>query len=273
MIPKSFQALGQICLIKQKDRKVAKEILEKHNQFKSVYYQGKITGQLRKPDIIWLAGKKNPIARVRENQCDFIVDISKTMFSKGNQEEKRRIVKQINSAFADKDRSDISRRLRALQKQKDGEEVLDCFAGIGYFTIPIAKLTDAKVWAIELNPDAVSLLKQNLQLNKVADKVQVILGDCKTEAPKLNKKFDRILMGWFPGTYQFLPTAIQVAKSRAVIHFHELAETAEEIEQKIEKLIADSSQLRAVQVINKRKVKGYGVRKWHWVLDLQRKSL
>ena len=113
-IPKSFQALGQICLIKQKDKQVAQEILKKHSQFKSVYYQGKISGKLRKPQVEWLAGERNTLTKVKENYCEFLVDISKVMFSKGNQEEKRRIVSQIKDAerkyaLRDKDRS--SRRL------------------------------------------------------------------------------------------------------------------------------------------------------------------
>jgi tRNA wybutosine-synthesizing protein 2 len=244
-IPKSYQALGQICLIKQKDKKVAQEILKKHNRFKSVYYSGKISGQLRKPNVQWLAGKKNTLTKVRENQCDFIVDISKVMFSKGNQEEKRRIVKQI----------------------QEGEEVIDMFAGIGYFTIPIAKLTSAKIWAIELNPDSIKLLKQNLKLNKIENKVKVIQGDSNIEAIALGKKFDRIHMGFFPGTYDFLPTALEICKEKGIIHFHEVAENPEQIEEKIKQI--SSQEKVKIKVLKKTKIKAYGIRIWHWVLDLQ----
>jgi len=240
-IPKSFQALGQICLIKQKDKKVAQDILKKRSQFKSVYYSGKISGKLRKPKVEWLAGEKNTLTKVKENYCEFIVDISKVMFSKGNQEEKRRIVSEI----------------------KKPEQVLDMFSGIGYFTIPIAKLTPAKVWAIELNPDAIELLKQNILLNKLAEKIIVIQGDCKIEAPKLGKKFDRVILGYFPNTYEFLPAALKVAKKDAVIHFHEIAEDPQEIIDKIKQINPN------LKVLKSTKVKPYGIRKWHWVIDLQ----
>jgi tRNA wybutosine-synthesizing protein 2 len=258
-IPKSFQALGQICLIKQKNKEIAQEILKKHSQFKSVYYSGKISGKLRKPNVEWLAGEKNTLTKVKENYCEFIVDISKVMFSKGNQEEKRRIVSQI----------------------KRKENVCDFFTGIGYFTIPIAKLTPANVTAIELNPESIELLKQNIKLNKVTKKVTVIQGDCKIEAPKLNKKFDRVLMGYFisckrnnasksqsdlcsfPGTYAFLPVALKVAKKGAVIHFHELAEKSEDIITKIKQINPN------LKVLKSTKVKAYGIRMWHWVIDLK----
>jgi tRNA wybutosine-synthesizing protein 2 len=240
-IPKSYQALGEICLIKQKDQKVAQEILNRHKRFKSVYYADKISGKLRKPEVIWLAGEKNTLAKVKENYCEFIVDISKVMFSKGNQEEKRRIVSQI----------------------KGKEDVLDMFAGIGYFTIPIAKLTPAKVWAIELNPDSVELLKHNIKLNKIKDKVTVIEGDCKIEALSIGKKFDRIHLGYFPNTYEFLPTALKVAKKSAIFHFHEISEKSEDIISKIKEITPK------IKVLKSKKVKKYCVSKYHWVIDFQ----
>lgn len=243
MIPKSFQALGKICLIKTKNKQVAREILEKRPQFKSVYFQGKISGNLRKPNVVWLAGERNTLTRVRENYCDFIIDISKVMFSKGNQEEKRRIVKEI----------------------KDGDEVLDMFAGIGYFTIPIAKLTNCKkIWAIELNPDAVELLKQNLKLNKVENKVEVIQGDSKTEAIKLGRKFDKILMGFFKSE-DFLCTAKKVAKQKATIYMHFLAKE-NEAHNKI-KNIAKQQNLKVVLL---RKIKEYAPRINHYVAKLKK---
>ena len=245
MIARSYQALGSICLIKQKDKKRAQEILDKHKRFKSVYYSGKISGQLRKPNISWLAGEKNTLVKVRENGCDFIVDISKVMFSKGNQEEKRKVVSQI----------------------KTKEDVLDMFAGIGYFTIPIAKLTDAKVIAIEINPDSVELLKYNIKLNKLENKIIVIQGDSKVETLKLNKKFDRIHMGFFPGTYDFLPSALKVAKKGTIIHFHEVSEDSKDIEKRVFAIAVIEN--CEISIINKRKVKEYGARKWHWVLDIK----
>jgi tRNA wybutosine-synthesizing protein 2 len=243
MIPKSFQALGDICLIKIKDHHVGEHILKKFPRFRSVYYQGKISGKLRKPNVEWLAGERNPVTMVKENFCEFVVDISRVMFSKGNQEEKRRIVNQIQS----------------------GEEILDMFAGIGYFTIPVARLSGAKkVWAVELNPDAVELLKQNIELNHVLHKVKVIQGDSKKIVPELGQKFDRILMGYFPGTYEFLPAALEVARKGAIIHFHEIAEDSQEIISKIKEINP------TIEILKTTKVKGYGIRTWHWVIDFKR---
>jgi tRNA wybutosine-synthesizing protein 2 len=246
MIQRSYQALGEICLIKQKDRVRAREILQKHNRFRSVYYHGKIVGNKRTPNVQWLAGEKNTLTKVKENDCSFVLDISKIMFSKGNQEEKRKIVSQI----------------------KKKEAVLDMFAGIGYFTIPIAKLTQANVWAIDINPDSIDFLKKNLKLNKVEDKVVVIQGDSNIEALALGKKFDRIHMGYFPGTYAFLPAALKVCKKNGIIHFHEIAETSEQISNKLKEI--STIEKRKIKIIGTRQVKEYGARKWHWVLDLQK---
>ncbi len=245
-----FQALGDICLIKKEDKQLAQEILKKLPRFKSVYFSSKITGKLRKPNVIWLAGEKNTRTKIKENHCEFVIDISKVMFSKGNQEEKRQIVSQI----------------------KEKEDVLDMFAGIGYFTIPIAKLTPAKVWAIELNPDSVELLNQNITLNKIKDKVTVIEGDCKLKALELRRKFNRIHMGYFDvnnkkGTYDFLPTALKVCKKGGIIHFHELAEASKDIEKRV-KEIAEKQGYK-IKILNSRKVKKYSIKNYHWVIDLQ----
>ncbi len=42
------------------------------------------------------------------------------------------------------------------------------FAGVGPFAIPIAKSKRAKVYAIDINPEAVELLKKNVRLNRVS---------------------------------------------------------------------------------------------------------
>ena len=83
------------------------------------------------------------------------------------------------------------------------------------------------------------------------------------EVPKLNKKFDRIILGYFPNTYKFLPIACNIAKKGAIIHFHELAEKPEDIINKIKEMNLP------VKVIKSTKVKAYGIRTYHWVIDLR----
>src|SRR2546430_11097004 len=63
-----------------------------------------------------------------------------------------------------------------------GERVVDMFAGVGPFSILIAKrLGDVRVEAIDANPQAVELLQENVRANKVESKVHTHLGDRSEE--------------------------------------------------------------------------------------------
>ena len=58
-----------------------------------------------------------------------------------------------------------------------GEVVADLFAGVGPFAVLIGKLCpEAKVYAVDINPDAVELLKINARANRVESRVYPLLG-------------------------------------------------------------------------------------------------
>ena len=49
---------------------------------------------------------------------------------------------------------------------RDGEEILDMFAGIGPFSLSIARWHNCTIHAIDSNPDAVYYMQQSIQLNQ-----------------------------------------------------------------------------------------------------------
>ena len=234
-----YQAIGDICLIRVKDIKTAERILREHPKFKSVYYQGKIRGKYRLPKIDWLAGEKKTEVLHKENNCIFKLDIKKVMFSKGNQEEKRRM----------------------LEKVKPGEVGVDMFAGIGYWTIPIAKFSDPKtVYAIELNPKSHNFLRENIRINKVTDKVIALKGDCKHWCKSLGKVADKVIMGYFDSV-DFLPSALNVLKKAGIIYFHFVA-----------KEDGIKIKLEGLKVKKLRQVKQIAPRTYHYVAELVHSS-
>ncbi len=253
LLPASYQQIGDIILVKLKPevRKYEKEIgmtiLDLFKSVSSVYLQESIYGKLRQPKIRHLAGKRSTITIVNENHCKYKINISEVMFSKGNQEEKRRIVKQI----------------------KKNEVILDMFAGIGYFTIPIAKLTNCKkVYAIDLNPESIKLLKENIKLNKVEEKVKVFLGDSKILPLSFSKKFDRILLGYLPDAEPFLKTAFSCSKKGTIIHYHGISSNKGlNLISQIKKQARESELL--VEILNAKKIKAYAPKKEHYVIDFR----
>ncbi len=203
IISSGYQILGDIMLLKlpnakpSEKKKIAGGIIKLLPYIKSVCEIKEIKGELRQPNIKLIAGERTETIHT-ENGVKYHLDVSKIMFSKGNLSERQRLIKKV----------------------KQNETVVDMFAGIGYFSLPIAKHAKAKkIVAIEKNLDAFRFLKNNIQLNNVTN-VQTIWGDCKDFARSVTNFADRVIMGYFPGTEEFLPSAIKIAKNNASVHFH-----------------------------------------------------
>ena len=153
-IPAGFQRIGQIIILNLDNtlqtykKEIAQATLELFPTIKTVCNKtGGIVGQFREPQIEWLAGDKNTTVIHTESNCRYTFDVTKIMFAKGN----------------------LSERVRVPQQVKKGEIILDMFAGIGYFSIPLGKLSPAKkIYAVELNPNSVHFLQENIKLNKLS---------------------------------------------------------------------------------------------------------
>lgn len=257
-LPRSYSMIGKVIIIKLKPeveeyKKEIGEAILRILPAKTVCLLKEIREETRKPEIEILAGNGTETIH-REHKCVYKLDVAKLMFSKGNKFEKMRIVKQV----------------------KAGEVVVDMFAGIGYFTIPIAKLTRAKkVYAVDINPEAIRYLGENAKLNKVEDKVEILQGDCREICISLAKqgiKANRVLMGYIFNTHEFFPAALEIAGERAIIHYHFLARK-EEIEKhrKILEKIAEEKNMK-LRIKEIRKIKSYAPRVYHMVMDIELKQ-
>eukprot|EP00758_Cryptobia_borreli_P005297 Tbor_TRINITY_DN4825_c0_g1::TRINITY_DN4825_c0_g1_i1::g.1515::m.1515/K07055/TRM12, TYW2; tRNA wybutosine-synthesizing protein 2 len=130
-----------------------------------------------------------------ENQIKYSFDVAKVMFSSGNTEE----------------------RMRFGTINAKGERVVDMFAGIGYFTIPLAKSTGGRpkeIHALEKNPNSVMYLKLNAMQNVVEDIVKVYCGDNRDVTGNyLVGRCDRVLMGYIPSCKEYIPRAYSFLRS------------------------------------------------------------
>jgi tRNA (guanine37-N1)-methyltransferase len=113
--------------------------------------------------------------------------------------------------------------MRVASQVKKNEVVVDMFAGVGPYSILIAKKQPtAKVFSIDLNPVAYKYLQENVFLNKVADRVMPMMGDARELASfKLRGVADRIIMNFPSDSIGFLDAAINLLKmNRGVLHFY-----------------------------------------------------
>lgn len=251
-LPSSYQIIGDVLLIKlpklttKQKHKIGQAVLQMLPYVRTVCEIKEIKGELREPSVNVLAGSST-VTTHKENNILYKIDVSKVMFSKGNLLERKRLLSQI----------------------RDGETVIDMFAGIGYFSLPIARLTKAKeVIAIEKNPTAYNLLTDNIHLNKI-NNIIAIQGDCKLAARTFGGKADRIIMGYF-GSEQFLPAAIWMAKHGCIIHYHNIYKEKELWDRPMEQIREVCKAFnRKYQILLKKKVKSYSPRKWHVVIDFK----
>ena len=112
------------------------------------------------------------------------------------------------------------------------------FAGVAPFSIVVAKNSKAKkIYSNEINREANKYAKLNIELNKLKDKVELVSGDIKRIAPKLNKKFDVIVMPRPQLKESFLNEAFKLSKKGTRIFYYDFcrAEEKDLIVKKIKK--------------------------------------
>ena len=234
-----YKKIGDILILNDNPGNL-EELARKHN-VKTIMQVDHIQGTKREPVYKILYGSETETVN-KENKCLFKLDLAKVMWSKGNTNERLRIAKLVN----------------------DGETVLDMFAGIGYFSIPIGVHSNAReVISIEINPNSYFYLNENIKLNK-CDNITPVLGDCLVETPKF--KADRILMGYVKTTHHYLKVAIDSLNNGGIIHYHETV-PEKLIETRPISRIRQSAGDRDVELLKINKIKKYAPGVEHVVID------
>jgi tRNA (guanine37-N1)-methyltransferase len=166
--------------------------------------------------------------------------------------------------------------MRIAQLVKQGEVVINMFAGVGCFSIIIAKHSEAsKIFSIDLNPKAVELMRENIILNRVEGRVEAILGDAwKVIETKFRGKADRVLMPLPSKAFEYLDIALLALRSRGgMIHYYDFihVKKGENPENRmIEKIKEKMAHLHIrFKVVSSRIVRAVGPNWFQVVLDLK----
>lgn len=217
----SYDIIGDIAILRLDERSkkfsrvAAGAIMSVHKNVNTVLAQtSPVHGDFRLRQLEYVAGEDRTVTAHRESDCIFFVDVEKCYFSPRLFYERMRIAKQVGN----------------------GEIIVNMFAGVGCFSIVIAKHSGAKkVYSIDINPTAVQYMVENVRVNRVYDKVVPLLDDAKDIIEeKLRHVADRVLMPLPEKALEYLPHALLALKQNGLIHYYDFVH-AQKGENPIEK--------------------------------------
>ena len=233
----SYDVIGSIAILKfgkekvREKKKIALRLLKEHKNLRTVLEKiEKVKGRLRTYKTRFLAGIKTKETIHLESGCRFKLDVEKCYFSPRLSNERLEIARQI--------------------KSKD--KILVMFAGVAPYSIVIAKLSGAKVVSVEINRLASKYAEENVKLNKLVGKVEIIQGDVKKVVRKLGK-FDVIVMPRPQLKESFLKGAFLSSKRGTKIFYYDFGKDVSEI---LEKIYKESKKARKKIIIEKVKKAG-----------------
>lgn len=205
-LPERWVRLGSSVMLKFPDgdeekKKQIAEVYSRVLRVESVYeITGRIRGDYREPEMQLLHGPGGEVTHI-ENRISYTFDPSRIMFSPGN----------------------VNIRTSVRNMELEGKTVIDMFAGIGYFSLGIAKYTKPeKIHACEINPRSFGYLEGNIRANHVEAVVTPHLGDSRTVCPEI--KADVVVMGNFLA-FTYMPHALARIKSGGHIIMHDIVST------------------------------------------------
>ena len=226
-LPRSYDIIGDIAIVDLAEpiqpfaATVGKAIQQISPHIRLVVRKlGIVSGTYRIRHLEILVGTGGTETEHREYSCRYVLDLSTVYFNPRLSNERMRVAKQVGT----------------------DETVVDMFAGVGPFSILIAKMrSNARVYACDINPAAVKYLEKNLILNRLVDRVIPIFGDAgKLSQEGVRSQANRVIMNLPSEAERYLPVALNLLGSEGTIHYYTFAsrnESVDDIRMKVQDVI------------------------------------
>jgi len=242
--PASWAVVGDVILVSfgdcERRGEVGEALLELHGEATTVLARNGVDGELREPDVEVVAGDGDTETVHTEHGTKYALDLAKVMFSPGNQAERKRMGDVVS----------------------ENERVLDAFAGVGYFALPMAR-AGAQVEAVEKNPTAFKYLLENAVLNGVQSKLSPTRGDCRD----VDTDVERVVMGYYDAP-DYLDVAFDALSEGGVLHMHTTVPDAVYPDRPHERLASAADEVGGeVEILETRIVKSHSEGVHHAVVD------
>jgi tRNA (guanine37-N1)-methyltransferase len=254
----SFDIIGDIAIIKIPDSLLTKKnvigevILQSIKNLKSVFLQGSsVSGEYRLRGLEVIAGDEKYVTYYREYGCKFLVNVATSYFSPRLSTE----------------------RLRISNLVSPGEIVVNMFAGVGTFSVIMAKRHQVKVYNIDSNLDAYILSLMNSKINRLKDRIFSIHGDSQEvlRSNSFKDRFDRVLLPLPERAHEFVDVSINCLKpSGGHLHFfsHIKSDTKSQVVSKSEAHIRNLFSKHNFEIKHTQIVRDVAPRIYQTVTDL-----
>src|SRR3989449_3079599 len=238
LLPKAFDAIGDIVVVRLPDelrefeRAVGEAMMRWNPKVRTVAVDEGVKGELRVRKVRVVAGERKTRTEHVEFGLRYLVDNERAYFSPRLGSERWRVAQQV----------------------RPGEVVVDMFAGVGPFAILIARTRQPKaVHAIDANPDAVELLRENVRRNRA----NVVVHE--GHGPSLLRGLapvDRVIMDLPQSSAEFLPTAAASVRDGGIVNFYTIEERGliEDAKEETVQLVRQHGQ--GAEVLSARIVRG-----------------
>lgn len=242
IIAHSYDIIGDIVILQISDEfskenriKIGEAALKLIPSVKAVFRrESDVKGDFRVRDLEHLAGLEKTLTLYKENGYKLFVDVSKVYFSPRLGWERKRIMELVTP-------EDI---------------VVDMFCGVGPYSIACGNAE--QIYSIDINPDGIALLKENIVLNNLEHKIIPILNDVR----KVDVKGNRVIMNLPKYAHEFVDKALDIVTEGGTIHYYTVGADFDEginlFKGKCE-----------CEVLEKRIVKSYSPREYVFVIDFK----
>ncbi len=225
-IPKAYDVIGEIAIIDIPKEiigfktEIGNALLSLFPSITTVYRKASaVSGLLRIRELELIAGEEKCITEHHEHSVRIFVNVCKTYFSPRLSNEHKRVADRILK----------------------GEIVVDMFAGVGPFSLHIAKQTEAKIYAIDINKTAIENLDTSVTLNKLKGEIISFHGNCRDILNKIPQA-DKVIMNLPSKSGEYLDVACKIIKPKGIIYFYHFVPDKNP-EERIKKILDENLQL------------------------------
>lgn len=251
-LPKSFDIIGDVAIIKLPGPlvpfkvEVGEALMGANRSLRSVALDSGVEGEYRVRSLEVIVGDEDLETTHREYGLEFRLDPRLVYFSPRLATEHWRVAQRI----------------------EPGSKVLDMFAGVGPFALAIGRYRDpSRVYAVDINPEAIRYLNQNIRVNKV-DGIEPILGDIRAVSESISG-VDAMVMNLPHRASEYLDVALRSLADEGALFFYLIADPLR-IDATMESII-DGAPLSDVdtEIVERREVHGYSPGSSLCVCDLR----